>query len=218
LQYQVVQIPDARFNAFVHRQSRPRWFSGPGDVSRMPVGQQTYANVDYRLSDFSTSPVPTVFMLKGSGSDVQDTEIEDIRVGRAADAVFFLHTFHPSGAIGGWQRKVDDAVRRRRDLPDPPVVFQYVIHYQDGQDQTVPVRWRTGVGPWVSQTPTALPEAAVGWTGEIGDDSKAVVYSMQWNNPRPDATIESIDIVSSPDGPKWGAPAIFAITTAKSTK
>jgi hypothetical protein len=37
---------------------------------------------------------------------------------------------------------------------------------------------------------------------------------MQWNNPRPDVSIESIDIISSPDGPKWGAPAVFAITTA----
>ncbi len=74
------------------------------------------------------------------------------------------------------------------------------------------------MGDWISEAPTALPDAAVAWTGPIGDEEQAVVYSMQWNNPRPDVPIESIDIVSSPDGPKWGAPAIFAITTAQSTK
>jgi beta-galactosidase len=218
LQYEPVQIPDARFNAFVNRQGRPRWFSGPGDVSKMPVGDQTYANVDYHLSDFSTSPVPTVFMLKGNGSEVQDTEIKGIRVGRASDAVFFLHTFNPSGSVSGWQRNHDDAVQRGRDLPDPPVVFQYVIHYGDGQQEIVPVTWKTGVGHWVSEAPAALPEAAVAWTGPLNEQEKAVVYSMQWNNPRTDVPIESIDIVFGPDGPKWGAPAVFAITTAKTAK
>ncbi len=150
LQYEPVRIPDARFNAFVNRQGRPRWFPGPGDVSKMPVGNQTYANVDYHLSDFSTSPVPTVFMLKGRGSEVQETEIKGIDVGRAADALFFLHTFHPSGSIGGWQRQYDEAMRRNRALPEPPVVFQYVVHYADGEQAIVPVTWQAGVGSWTS--------------------------------------------------------------------
>jgi len=218
LQYEPVQIPDARFNAFVNRTGRPRWFPGPGDVSKMPVGDQTFANVDYHLSDFSTSPVPTVFMLKGGGSDVQETEVEGIKVGRAADALFFLHTFHPSGSIDGWQRQHDEAIRRDRELPDPPVVFQYVVHYADGKQEIVPVVWQAGVGTWISDAPAALPAAAVAWTGPLGEEQQAVVYSMQWNNPRPDVAIESIDIVSSPDGPKWGTPAVFAITTAKTMK
>jgi beta-galactosidase len=170
------------------------------------------------LSDFSTSPVPTVFMLQGRGSEVQDTEIEGIDVGRAADALFFLHTFHPSGSIGGWQRRYHEAIRRRRERPEPPIVFQYVVHYADGKQQIVPVVWQAGVGPWVSDSPAALPTAAVAWTGPLREKEQAVVYSMQWNNPRPAVSIESIDIISSPDGPKWGAPAVFAITTANAVK
>ena len=218
LQYEPVRIPDARFNAFVNRQGRPRWFPGPGDVGMMPVGDQTYANVDYHLSDFSTSPVPTVFMLKGSGSEVKETEINGLRVGRTADAVFFLHTFHPSGSIGGWERKYDEAIRRDRSLPESPVVFQYVIHYVDGEQAAVPVSWQSGVGRWISDAPSALPAAAVAWSGPLSNEEQAVVYSMQWNNPRPGVSIESIDIVSSPDASKWGAPAVFAITTAKATR
>jgi len=218
LRYEPVQIPDSRFNAFVNRQGRPRWFSGPGDVGKLPVGDQTYANVDYHLSDFSTSPVPTVFMLKGNGSEVQETEIEGIRVGRAADALFFLHTFNPSNSVNGWQRQYDDAVQRGRELPDPPILFQYLVHFADGGQAVVPVLWNTGTGHWISNEPTALPGAAVAWTTPLTDQEHAVLYSMQWNNPRPKVAIESIDIISSPDGPKWGAPAVFAITTAQAVK
>ncbi len=218
LQYEPVRIPDARFNAFVNQSGHPKWFPGPGDLSKMPVGNQVFANVDYHLSDFSTSPVPTVFMLKGSGSEVQDTEVESIEVSRPADALFFLHTFHPSGSIGNWQRQHDEAIRRRREQPEPPIVFQYVVHYANGQQTIVPVVWRSGVGPWVSKAPAALPAAAIAWTGPLSDDEQAAVYSMQWNNPDPDVPIQSIDIVSSPDGPKWGAPAVFAITTARAQK
>jgi beta-galactosidase len=218
LRYEPVQIPDARFNAFVNRQGRPRWFPGPGDVSKMPVGDQTYANVDYRLSDFSTSPVPSVLMLKGHGSEVEDTKIAGIQVGRQADAVFFLHTFHPGGAVDRWQRQFEEAVERGRTLPEFPTAFQYVILYEDGQQTIVPVKWGKGVGNWVSESPSALPDAAVAWTGALEDDQQAVVYSMQWNNPRPDVPIKSIDLISSPDNSRWGAPAVFAITTATATR
>ncbi len=214
LTYRPVPIPDSQFNAFVHRQGRPRWFPGPGDVSKMPVGDQTYANVDYHLSDFSTSPVPTVFMLKGRGSEVEETEITGIQVDQAADAVFFLHSFHPGGAVSSWQRQYDQAIERDRPLPDPPVVFQYVIHYRDGQQVQVPVVWQEGVSDWLSPSPQALPGAAVAWTGAVDDQQQAVVYSMQWNNPRPDMPIADIDIVPSTEGSNWGVPAVFAITTA----
>jgi hypothetical protein len=157
-------------------------------------------------------------MLKGRGSEVEETEITGIRVGREADAVFFLQTFHPSGAVDRWQRQFDEATQRGRTLPDAPIVFQYVIHYDDGQQAIVPVVWGRGVGKWVSESPSALPDAAVAWTGPLEDDQQAVVYSMQWNNPRPDVPIKSIDIISSPDGSKWGAPAVFAITTATATR
>jgi len=204
-------------NVGVNRQGRPRWFSGPGDVSAIPVGEQTYANVDYELSDFSTSPVPTVLMLKGHSSEVQESEIRNIAVNKKADALFFLHTFNRSRSIGGWERKYQDALRRCRTPPEAPTLFQYVVHYTDGESIAVPVRWQDAIGHWVSAAPKAFPQAAIAWTHAFEDNAageKAVVYSMQWNNPRPDATIKSLDITYGPDGNRWGAPAVFAITAA----
>jgi hypothetical protein len=70
------------------------------------------------------------------------------------------------------------------------------------------------VAGWLSPDPQALPGAALAWTGALDDQQRAVVYSMQWNNPRPDVPIDNIDIVASPDDTDWGVPAVFAITTA----
>ncbi len=221
LRYEPIEIPDARFNAYVNRQGRPRWFPGPGDVSAIPSGEQTYANVDYVLSDFSTSPVPAVFMLKGHGSDVQDEEIKGITVNEKADALFFLHTLNRSNGIAGWERRYQDAERRGRPLPEVPVVFRYVVYYADGQSATVPVRWREGVGHWVDTSPKAFPQAAIAWTHRFEDsqsDEKAVVYSMQWNNPKPDVPIRRIDLSYGPDGSRWGTPAVFAITAAAASQ
>jgi hypothetical protein len=39
-----------------------------------------------------------------------------------------------------------------------------------------------------------------------------VAYSVQWTNPRPDAAIESIDLLPGKD--KAGVPALLALTAA----
>lgn len=160
-------------------------------------------------------------MLKGHGSDVQDEKITGITVNKKADALFFLHTFNRGNGIAGWERRYQDAQRRNRPLPEVPLVFQYVLHYADGQSATVPVRWQEGVGHWVDTSPKALPQAAIAWTHRFENsqsDEKAVVYSMQWDNPRPDVPIRSIDLGYGPDGSQWGAPAVFAITAAISSQ
>lgn len=41
---------------------------------------------------------------------------------------------------------------------------------------------------------------------------------MQWDNPAPGKTIESVDIVPADDGKDWGTPALFAITAGKVVK
>jgi hypothetical protein len=50
------------------------------------------------------------------------------------------------------------------------------------------------------------------WISPGGD--QAVLYQLQWTNPRPDAEIASVDLVYGPDGSRWGTPALLAITAA----
>ncbi len=220
LAYKPLRIPDGDFNAYVHHKGKPSWFKGPGDLEAMPVGNQTLNNVDFFLSDFSTSPVPSVFMLGCRSNDVKTQEITGINVGTKIDGLFFLHTFHPERPIQDWERKVAREMNKkekRRNVPAPPVVFHYVIHYADGSSVKVPVTYAKDIGPWYEAEPKAFANAPIAWVGELPKarkGEKSIVYTMQWNNPSPDKAVKSIDIVGKDKG-KHGAPAVFAITAAR---
>lgn len=186
------------------------WFDQRRDLSHLPVGQVKLAGVNYVIRDFRTSPVPSCIMLAGPGARGQrlPRELAGLKVGRKADALFFLHTFNQAAQ---WQPRGRDE--------QPPVVFEYVVNYADGQSVQVPVVLGRGVAHWTGKDPGGLRDAALAWTARFpGDDSgdMAAVYQMQWNNPRPDVEISAIDIrYDQRVGSRWGAPAILAITAAK---
>jgi len=185
------------------------WFRNtqPRDMVAFPRGQNRFAGVDYLVRDFQTSPLPSVVVLNGSGrANIKGLpqRVDGIPVGRKADALFFLHTFN--------QYRAPDA---RRD-PNP-VVFQYVVHYADGQTADVPVRLGLQVAHWISKDPAGLREATLAWAAPFpNDDSgdQAAVYQMQWDNPRPDVAIESVDLTYGGNGNRYGQPALLAVTAA----
>ena len=147
------------------------------------------------VRDFKTSPLPACIMLSGNGVKGRMPEaVEGIPVGRKADALFFLHTF-----------RQDEGVEADDQEKEPPAVFEYVVHYADGKTAEVPVKYGRGVGNWMADKPQGLPEAAVAWAAPLTKDAgrSAVVYQMQWTNPRPEVEIQSIDIRYDP---KVGGP------------
>jgi hypothetical protein len=204
LKYQPLAL-DEQCNQYLSKDRG--WFAGDRDLSHMPVGQTTLTGVTYLVRDFKTSPVPSCVMLGGPGAKGKlPLEVRDLRAGSKADVLFFLHTFNRTTP---WKAgKPTDA---------PPTAFKYVIHYADGQMAEVPVLYGQGVDHWINPNPTGVKSASVAWSAPFsGDSSKdqAVVYQFQWNNPRPDVAISGIDVTYGPDGPKWGTPAVLAITAA----
>ena len=161
-----------------------------------------------QMRDFKTSPVPTCVMLNGAGENaVRDvaTEVTGIPIGRKADALFFLHTFNQYGAA-----------QRREDRT--PVVFQYTVHYADEQTAVAPVRLGLEVTHWISGAPQGLKGAALAWAAPFSNDDsgeQAVVYLMEWRNPRPDVEIASLDVTYGPAGNRFGMPALLAATAAR---
>jgi beta-galactosidase len=195
------------------------------DFSALPLGEKEFAGVLYDIYTFPTSPAPNVLMLSGFGSQVEADSIKGIEVGRRADALFFLHTYNPEKKVEQYDERMADlraqplGKGKREDMPEPPHVLTYVVHYADGQTEEVKVRWREEIGPWFSQHPRDLKNAALAWTAPIADRKgwKLAAYSMQWNNPRPDVPIESVDL-KLPDVEQiesHGAPALLAITAAR---
>lgn len=185
------------------------WLVGQPDLGHFPVGAQKLAGVDYVIRDFKTSPLPACIMLAGPGvKGSLPRSVEGITVGRKADVLFFLHTSH---RVKEWRPSGDPAKR------PPPVLFEYVVHFADGQKTIVPVRYGSGAGHWLSEQPQGLPEAAVAWAASLPNDAKrqAVVYQMSWTNPRPDVAIRAIDVrrgATANDG--YGVPIVLAITAA----
>jgi hypothetical protein len=220
LAYAPVKIPDQQYNAYVRADKQPAWFKGPGDMSGLPVGEQTFSGARFLLSDFSTSPVPTAFMLRGFESSVKIDKIEGIAVKAKADAMFFLHTFHANPRqVAAYEKSAARARDRHEDAPEAPTLLNYKVHYADGSEAMVPVRWGQEVGNWVNADPGSLPNASVAWAGRLAASTageKAVAYVMQWTNPKPELEIASLDLLAG--DANWGSMAVFAITTATVAK
>ena len=186
------------------------WFEGNRDLSALPHGDVTLDGVPYTVRDFKTSPLFSCVMLKGPGAKGDLPEaVEGLKVGAKADVLFFLHTMN---LVNDW--------RPGNANEQPPVMFRYVILYADGQTADVPVIYGRGAGHWIATQPTGLPDASVAWAapfpGETSDD-QAVLYQLQWTNPRPDAEIATVDLAYGPDGNRWGTPALIAMTAARGT-
>lgn len=209
LRYDPLRFADGLCTAYAHHRGDPPWFPGKADVSGIPVGEQRFAGVAYFLSDFSTSPVPSVLMIGGPGSKVKAGSLE-VPVGKRGDAVFVLHTAHAGPGVERWEKQVEEAKRRRREIPAAPVLARYVLVYADGSEHAVEVRWGQEVGPWNPPTALPLPRAALAWAGAVVEGIQPTVYSLQIANPHPDREIKTLRIA---EGEKnVGTPAVFAVT------
>jgi beta-galactosidase len=83
----------------------------------------------------------------------------------------------------------------------------------NGRTETVPIYSEINVDDYKQKTPLAIPGAQIAWTMPYtGTDQSAIAYSMQWNNPRPEVEIQSIDLVYGEQ--RRGVPALLAITAA----
>jgi beta-galactosidase len=170
----------------------------------MPTGVQKLAGVPFSIYEFPTSPVPTVLMLGGKGIPNNPArEIRGIPVNRKADALFFLHTMRLDARMNNRDRKDKNTYETLR----------YIVTYADGKTENIPIRAEIDIDSYRQKQPKAIPGAQIAWTAPFGDtEYSAVAYSKQWNNPRPDAVIKSIDMVY---GEKLrGVPVLIALTTA----
>jgi hypothetical protein len=207
-------------NCFMTERGGKRgWFGRKGqDLSRLPLGENVFADVKYHVIDFSTSPVPDCIMLgglRGSPPGLMN-EIKGIKVGKKADVLFFLHTAKVTRPLNDRERSRIGASRDEFKLPQ---VARYVLHYADGERFEVPVVLEKHIAHWLQAQPVDLEGAAVAWHARLSDneDMQAALYSMKIDNPRDDVEIISIDILPGVDDEgniaNRAVPAIVAVTT-----
>ncbi|MBN2508584.1 MAG: hypothetical protein JXQ71_18060 [Verrucomicrobia bacterium] len=181
------------------------WPLGKLDLSHAPLGEQRLGGVRYAIRDFKTSPLESAITLQGLPGLKAPREVTGIAVGRRADALFFLHT---------WNRRSEWHPRRTSD--QPPVLFQYVIRYEDGSTHTADVRHGLGADHYAQPQPKGLKEAALAWAApfEANPNLEATLYAMSWKNPHPGKTVVSIDVRYAPNvGSRYGTPIVLGIST-----
>ena len=89
---------------------------------------------------------------------------------------------------------------------------RYVVHYADGQTVNVPIYAEIDIDSYKQANPQALRGAQIAWTKPYDNGQAAVAYAKQWNNPRPNVEISSIDFQYGAD--RRGVPSLLAITAA----
>jgi beta-galactosidase len=185
------------------------WFGDAAfTLADLPTGEQPLAGVKYDIFDFKTSPVPTCIMLSGKAlPNNPPVEVKGIPVGKKADALFFLQT----GRVEKHPNKEELKKGKKFEM------FRYVVHYADGKEEIIPILSDSDIGDYKTKTPAPLPGAQLAWTKPYAEtDFSAAVYSKQWDNPRPDVEISSIDMVYGPE--KSGVPVLLAITAGRVVK
>jgi hypothetical protein len=80
---------------------------------------------------------------------------------------------------------------------DGEQVGEYVVHYADGQQRSIPLLYRRSLIDWWVTNATDKPtDAEIAWHGSHSR-SKVSLFKYTWTNPRPDVEIEAIDFVSA---------------------
>lgn len=140
--------------------------------------QVTLAGRPFALTDPRKTNDRSVISLRGGDHGAKlPAEAKDLKVGKKADKLWFLHAT-------GWSPKEPNAV-----------VAKYLIHYDDGTATTFPIRFGIEVGDyWV---PEPISGAAVAWTGRNLVHSPVGIFSAEWSNPYPNKTIAAIDVIGN---------------------
>ena len=208
LQYAPLSL-DGKANLYL---SKAQGWSAPGgDLSALPKGTNTFADVRYTITDFTTSPLESAVTLQHPQlkSNAAAEEVTGIKVNTQADSLFFLHTFLETNTWRqDWQK-----------LP-PPALFQYIIHYEDGTTLPIVITLHEGVDNWLQPEPRTKPllKAEIAWSGPATDGKTPTLYQYQWNNPFPDKKIATVTLAYAGEGKKFGAPALLGLTAARVQK
>ena len=82
--------------------------------------------------------------------------------------------------------------------PDGTPVANYIIHYDDGTNVTIPVIYGVHLRDWYQEEANRnlkTPEAEIVYRGWAGNNFPFGLYQQVWKNPHPEKKIKTIDIV-----------------------
>ena len=211
LKYEPVDILQWCNGYMTEKDGRIGWFGQKNlDLHNLPIGDQYMADVLYHIVDYVNAPVPNCILL---GTEIVrkdlPLEVTGIKVGRKADVLFFLHSAAISYPISSYERPA--LIENPSLLPE---AARYVLHYTDGTTAVIPVVLERDVENWLRDKAEPIQGASIAWTDKVqsSQGSVTILYSMKALNPRPDAEIATIDVVSGRwEGNRYTNRCIFGV-------
>lgn len=211
VEWESIDIPRSLYNLYRNHLQRPSWFQKARygvDLQNLPSGMQSLAGTTYYIENEEQTGLPSAIALKSWGVEVEQEKIEGIPVNRKAGKLSFLHTY----------RMAEDVITGKSFNPQPiekgTPLFAYIIHYEDGTQVEIPVRWQTDIDNWYRQLESPS-DAPLAWQIKVAsrkEPTEAVcLYACTWDNPFPQKAIRSVDMVNKQPG-TVGTPALFAIS------
>ena len=159
----------------------------PGNtLSALPTGEQTFGGIKFKIG-------PGAMLLGSTELQSLPDKIEGIAVERKFAK---LHILHATNFGGGLNKPGDDWY-----VKDGTLIGQYMVHYEDGSAEGVPIVFGKDVRDWWYVDGEAeTSRGKVVWRGENGAASEfgahIRLYASTWTNPKPDKKVLRIDYVS----------------------
>lgn len=144
------------------------------DMSAVPTGPTRFRGDLFNLAADNTKP--SAVRLESSLDDKAFPESVKMTIGHNAESLLFLHTC-------GWTDK-----NNRK-------VGAYKINYTDGAAEIIDLHYGANIVSWLDQRSVGGAEKV--WGGRTKDDQRISLWRLQWDNPHPEKTIESIEFSST---------------------
>ncbi len=167
-------------------------------LESLPQGEQTFAGVKFNIAD-------GLIQLASVDRPEWPTSVEGIPVEAKFVRLYLLHATQ-----GGASR-----------VKDGTLIGRYVVHYEDGKRETIPIVYGEDVRDWWNIDDSAsLERGKVGWVGDNAGTRQSRMtlrlFVSEWDNPKPDAKVVGIDYLSEKAGE--AAPFCIAMTAERATE
>ena len=149
---------------------------GDNDFRMMPLGRQTLRKVAFDIIDPATNNGKSCLVLRPEAKGDIVNSIKGVKVGAKLSRLFFLHTAAWISSSG-------------------TVVANYTVNYADGSSVAIPVIDGISISDWWQCG--SLPGAKLALTRSNSKGHEVGLTLMEWNNPHPELTIESIDFAAN---------------------
>ena len=168
------------------------------DLNRIPSGKIKYTNVPFLIGAGDKA----FAMVSGHGKMVTGITVES-----SAASMLFLHV-----CTGKGKKRNTYFSNYPEDTAE--LLGYYRIHYTDGSEATVPIRFGRNISHYGGDFSNQLYFAHTVNLEEDQDGIPFMAFAYEWINPRPNKQIRSVDLVGV-DAESGACPVLLALTIVK---